>query len=271
MKKIIYSIIIFVLSLCFIPNVLALDTSLKIYDDANLLTPEEEANLKLKIDAFIEEYKMDMVLVTTSDNSSSGSTKHYAQDFYDYNGFGMGDTRDGILILIDRTYGYNDLWITTTGEAILIYDDNRINSILDDMVDQKPYGYYSMFEAFIDSSSAYALNGVAPSNKDYYIDEDGNYLRKRTFPWIWITILTLAVPSIVVGILMAKNKMIKKATQATAYLDQNSIEYTRKEDRFITTHTSSTYIPRNTGGSGGGSSIHSSHSGVSHGGGGRRC
>ena len=55
MKKIIYSIIIFVLSLCFIPNVLALDTSLKIYDDANLLTPEEEANLKLKIDAFIEE------------------------------------------------------------------------------------------------------------------------------------------------------------------------------------------------------------------------
>ena len=81
----------------------------------------------------------------------------------------------------------------------------------------------------------------------------------------------MAFPSFVLLLLMEKNKMIKKATQATAYLDQNSIEYTRKEDRFITTHTSSTYIPRNTGGSGGGSSIHSSHSGVSHGGGGRRC
>jgi len=68
--------------------------------------------------------------------------------------------------------------------------------------------------------------------------------------------------------------MIKKATTASAYLDQGSIQYTRREDRFITTHTSSVHIPRNTGGGGsssrGGSSVHSSGGG-SFGGGSRRC
>lgn len=269
MRKLVYNLLIFLACVLFLPTVSALDTSLKVYDDADLLTPEEEQLLKIKIDQFIEKYDMDMVVVTTNDNSSAGSTMHYAQDFYDFNGFGKGNTKDGLIFLIDKTYGNNELWISTTGEAILIYDDDRINWILDDVVDAKPNGYYSMFEAFIIGADRYASMGVAPSNSGSYIDEDGNLKHKREFPLGWIIIVSLTVPSIIVGVLVAKNKMIKKATQATAYLDQNSIEYTRKEDRFLTTHTSRTYIPRNTGG--GGSSTFSSHSGTTHGGGGRSC
>lgn len=274
MRKLSYSIFFFIACLLWIPSIYALDTSLKIYDDAHLLTVEEANQLKEKIDIFIEKYDMDIVLVTTNNSIGSGSTQDYAQDFYDFNGFGIGSKKDGILLLIDRTYGYNDLWMVTSGEAILIYDDSRIDSILDDIVYEKDSGHYQMFSAFIDSSSEYAEKGVAPSNSGNYVDIHGNIHLKRRFPWLWIIIITLAVPSIIVGILVSKNKMIKKATQASAYLDQNSIEYTRKEDRFITTHTSSVYIPRDTGGSsggGGGSTTFSSHSGTSHGGGGRRC
>lgn len=275
MRKLSYSIFFFITAFLFIPNIFALDTSLKIYDDADLLTSEEETQLKVKIDAFIDKYNMDMVIVTTNDNSSSGTTQDYAQDFYDYNGFGIGKTKDGILLLIDRTYGYNDLRIVTTGEAILIYDDIRIEYILDDIVYAKSDGYYQMALAFVDASSNYAEKGVAPSNSGYYIDVNGILKPKRFFPWFWVILISLAVPSIIVGVLVARNKMIKKEVQAAAYLDQNSIEYTRREDRFITTHTSSAYIPRNTGGSGGrsggGSSTFSSHSGTRHGGGGRRC
>ncbi len=275
MRKLSYSIFFFITAFLFIPNIFALDTSLKIYDDADLLTSEEETQLKVKIDAFIDKYNMDMVIVTTNDNSSSGTTQDYAQDFYDYNGFGIGKTKDGILLLIDRTYGYNDLRIVTTGEAILIYDDIRIEYILDDIVYAKSDGYYQMALAFIDASSSYAEKGVAPSNSGYYIDVNGILKPKRFFPWFWVILISLAVPSIIVGVLVARNKMIKKEVQAAAYLDQNSIEYTRREDRFITTHTSSAYIPRDTGGSGGGrsrgSSTFSSHSGTRHGGGGRRC
>lgn len=274
MRKISYGILIFIISLLFIPNAFALDTSIKVYDDAGLLSYDERVKLQEEAKEFVEKYNMDIVLVTTSNSYPSGTTA-YADDFYDYNGFGIGNTNDGLLLLIDRTYGYNDLWISTTGEAILVYDDNRIDNILDNIVLQKDNGYYAMFSTFISEASYYAEKGKAPSNNGYYINENGDMVHKRTFPWFMITIVSLIVPSVIVGILVSKNKMIKKETTASVYLDQSSVKYTRKEDRFITTHTSSVYVPRNTGGgsshSGGGSSVHRSSSGTSHGGGGRRC
>lgn len=274
MKKINKILFMLLFFFVFSLNVNALDTTLKVYDDADLLTDDEEQLLREQAQAFVSKYDMDLVIVTTSYNEGKG-TQNYAQDFYDYNGFGVGDTYDGILFLIDRTYGYNDTWMVTTGHAILVYDDARINAILDDIYYSKDNGYYAMFETFISSSSYYAEEGVAPSNEDMTIDENGNYVEKRVFPVGKSLIISFAVSTIVVLILMFKNKMVKKETRAAAYLDQSTINFSRKEDRFITTHTTRTYSPRNTssggsGGSRGGSSISRGSSGRSHGGGGRR-
>ena len=270
MKKVLFSIIFFFI---FVIPVSALDTSIKVYDDADLLTDDEEVKLRELALQYVEDHNMDLVIVTTLNNKGKG-TQNYAQDFYDYNGFGIGDTYDGILFLIDRTYGYNDAWITTTGHAILVYDDARIDSILDDVSYVKYEGYYAMFETFINSAYSYAEAGVAPSNQDMEIDKDGNYVEKRTFPWVQSLLISFGVSTIVVVIFIFKNKMVKKETRANAYLDEGSINFSRKEDRFITTNTTRTYSPRNTssssGGRSGGSSISRGSSGRSHGGGGRR-
>lgn len=274
MKKVSKVLLTIIFFFIFSINVNALDTSLKIYDDADLLSDYEEQLLREKAQSFVDEYDMDLVIVTTLYNEGKG-TEGYAQDFYDYNGFGVGSTYDGILFLIDRTYGYNDTWMVTTGNAILVYDDARIDSILDDIYYVKDNGYYAMFDTFIDSSSYYAELGIAPSNEDMEIDENGNYVEKREFPLGKSLIISFAVSTIVVVILLLKNKMVKKETRAAAYLDQSTINFSRKEDRFITTYTTRTYSPRNTsssggGGSRGGSSISRGSSGRSHGGGGRR-
>lgn len=273
MKKILPITVSIITFLCMMSNAFAMES--RVFDGAGLLTEEEISQLQEEIEAFIETYNMDLVLVTTLDSRSAGTTQDYADDFYDENGFGIGSTKDGILFLIDRTYGYNDVHMVTTGEAILIYDENRIDSIIDDVALQKNNGYYAMFSAFISSSASYAELGVAPSNTDYYIDSDGFMKRKRNFPFGMAFAISFAVSSVVVCILIHKNKMIKKAVTASAYLDQNTVQYSRKEDRFLTTHTSRVYIARDSsssggGGHGGGSSTHTGHSGVSHGGGGRR-
>lgn len=265
---------VFVFSFLMIIPVSALDTSLKVYDDADLLTESEEIKLRELALNFVEQYDMDIVLVTTSNNNGKG-TQDYAQDFYDYNEFGLNDTYDGLLFLIDRTYGYNDTWITTTGQAILVYDDIRIDSILDDIYYSKDYGYYSMFETFIESSSKYAAMGIAESNENMYIDEYGNYLQKRNFNVFKSLALSIVVSTVIVVIFLLRNRMVKKATYAREYLDKKSISFSRKDDRFISSHTDKTYSPRDTGSSGGsrrsgGSSISRGSSGRSHGGGGRR-
>jgi Beta-propeller domains of methanol dehydrogenase type len=242
----------------------------KIYDEANLLTENERELLNKLAEDFVKKYNLDLVIVTTLNNSSSGSTKAYAEDFYDYNGFGIGKTFDGILFLIDRTYGYNDTYFLTTGEAIRIYDDARIEYVLDDIAAKKESGYYAMFEQFIKSASDYASKGVSPLNKNKYINENGDLVEKRMFPIFPFILISLASSSIIVGILVFRNKMVKKATKAMEYLDQKTINYTRKEDSFVNTHTTRSRITTNSGGSGGGSSTSRGSSGRSHGGGGRR-
>lgn len=248
------------------------DASEKVYDFANLFTDTQESSLYQLIKNFITTYSMDMVIVTINSNNKS-SAMAYADDFYDYNDFGKGTTYDGLLFLIDMDT--REMWISTTGQAILMYNDNRIDAILDSSYSYiKSQKYFECAKAFITKSSSFAQQGIPSNNKNYEIDNKGNYKKKSTnliqdFPLFPAIIISFILSAITVIIARSKHKTIRKATQAKNYIIQNSINITRKEDRFLTSHTTKVYNPPSSSSSSGGSSTHSSSSGSSHGGGGR--
>lgn len=262
--------ILFIISLIFIgiKSVDAFDNTLKVYDYAQVLTEKEESKLKSSIDSYINEYNMDMVLVTVKYHTKN-TTKEYAEDFYDYNNFGIGNTKDGILFVIDFTFGYTDIYILTTGEAIRIYDDNRIDKMLDNIANKKDKGYYHMFESFTSDASNYANLGVPSSNSNTKIDSNGDLVYLETIHWPLIIIFSLLTPTIIVLIFVFKNRMVKKSTTAAYYLKDGSVVINVKRDNFITTNTTSVRI-NDSSSSSGGSSVSRGSSGRSHGGGGRR-
>ena len=260
MRKIKYIIILFLMFVGF-NNVSAFDTSLKVYDYAQILTPDEETELKRDIELYIANHNMEMALVTVKHHDKI-DTMNYADDFYDYNGFGIGNNYDGIIFVIDFTFWERgEIWMSTSGKAIDVYTDNRINSILDNVVAKKNYGYYEMLKEFISESDYYARQGIPTYN---------NY--DNTINWQTIIIISLVLPTIILVILICRNKMVKAATNASIYLVKDSVIINKRSDRFISTHTSSVRINDSSSSSGGGSrsSTHRSSSGRSHGGGGRR-
>lgn len=253
------------------------NASEKVYDFANLFTSSEESTLYNLINNFINNYNMDMAIVTINENNKS-SAMAYADDFYDYNDFGKGTTFDGLLFLIDMDT--REMWISTTGQAILMYDDNRIDIILDRaytyISSQK---YFECAKSFITSSFSYASQGIPYSNKDYTINSNGEYTKDiykliQHFPLFWAIIIAFIISTISVFIARSKHKTIKKATEANQYLIESSIKFTKIKDHLINSHVSKVYDPPSSsyggGSSGGGSSTHHSSSGRSHGGGGRR-
>lgn len=254
-----------------IMNIPSVDENLKVYDFANILTSEDETSLYNEATKFISEYNMDLVLVTIDDNFET--TQEYADDFYDYNYFGLTDTYDGVLILIDMDN--REFYISTTGEAILMYNDYRIDSILDNMTPyMKSSSYYQAFSTGITTLSDYAKNGIPEGNKSSYIDSNGNYVyvKNKSFPLSIFLIISFIVSTIVLIIFINKNKLVKKAYQASSYMDNNKKEIKNLGDIFLTTHTSRVRINTDSGGGSthsGGSSTHHSSSGTSHGGGGR--
>lgn len=248
----------------------------KVVDSANLLTEEQEERLQTACVDFVEQYGLDIVVVTIDDNQGKSSTA-YADDYYDYNGYGLGDDCSGLLLLIDMDA--RNLWISTTGEGIRVYTDTRIDRMLDDI-----YGYvaeedyFSGAMAFILSAGKYAAQGVTSDQYNYDTEtgESDPYYQ----PDFWKTLLKRMgqaalgslVLTLIVVIAVRGSKGKKETVNATTYLDSHNYHLYRKQDSFLRTSVSKTRInDSNSGGGGGGgrSSTHSGSSGTSHGGGGR--
>lgn len=101
------------------------------------------------------------------------------------------------------------------------------------------------------------------------LTKKGDIVYYKKINYFFSVVGSLIITAIVIAILVNKNKMIKKATNANLYFNKDLAKITEKNDKFLTTHTTSVSLSSSSGGSGSGSSTHSSSSGSSHGGGGR--
>ena len=290
--------LLIILAIFFIPSIVfaenltpKVDETQKIYDYADLLTDEEEKQLFELVDYYIDKYNQDMVVVTISENPygvSDTYTMNYADDFYDYNNFGKGENKDGILILIDMANRYP--WISTTGNAIILYDDARINQMHDLAFDYLKNGeYYNALKTYVETATALADYGIPESNQNVsysdivntycYSPSKGLYLCKsveKKVNWIVSLITGIALAVIILLIHLGKYKGIRLAKNANTYL--GSVERGPNVDQFLTTFTSKVRRSHDDSSSGGhsggghigGSSFHVGGSGSFHGGGGGR-
>ncbi len=230
----------------------AVDATEKVYDFADLFTDTEEQQLYTEIRKYIDNHNMDLAVVTINNNNKT--PEEYSDDFYDYNDF---DQKGGVLFLIDM---YNrEIYMSTTGSAIKMYNDYRVNQALDMvykyMSDKR---YYNGVQEYISIISNYAYDGI-PNNSDH---KKSNTLSRDIFMSIAIGLL---ITIIVVNILIHKNKMVRKATTAKEYLDIDSVNIENIGEIIISSNTVRKRIEHDTYS---GSSTHSGSSGSSHGGGG---
>lgn len=248
----------------------------RVNDLADLLSLDQMESLEEKLDTLSQTYQMEIAIVTTNDTEGKTS-RDYADDFYDTNGYGYGDNYDGALFLIDMDN--RQLWISTSGLAARYLTDSRIERLNDTIA---PYltkaNYYEGCNVFINGIENYFKSGI-PSNshltfedgKKPFTNSYGNPLTPKNYLlYAGIALLVaLVMASIVRAIISYRYKHPRHTVPATLP-DRLSVNYTEKHDQFISTHTTRTKIETSSSsGGGGGSSMHTSSSGRSHGGGGR--
>lgn len=235
--KLKYIFFVFLSFIIFTINVSAIDTSLKVYDNADVFSDAEETIIKDKINEYISTYDMDLVIVTTSINTY-GTTEEFLEHFYQDNNFGITSKKNGTIMAIDldnNIYEY-----ISYGEMQRYLDDNRIDKIydyVDEMYSSNNKNYYVLATSFIEQLDYYVSLGIPDSNKNTYVSIDGIMHMKRTFPWFNTSIIALITSSIIVLIFAYKSKMIKKANSANHYIDDKSVNITNRVDKFVTTHT----------------------------------
>lgn len=98
-KKLLSFILAFLLCVSLVPAALADSDKSIVYDQEGLFDEFDTEIINGKLAELNRIYSVDVAVVTAF--SLDGKTaEEYADDFYDENGIGQGENKDGILLLI---------------------------------------------------------------------------------------------------------------------------------------------------------------------------
>ncbi|MBP5153661.1 MAG: TPM domain-containing protein [Lachnospiraceae bacterium] len=121
----------------------------RIIDEGDLLTEAEEKELEARSSAIRSEHGTDLVVLTTNDLHGK-NIMDVADDYYDYNGYGVGSDRTGILLVISVEPGDRQYWLSTCGSDIRRFKDEieDMKSVLVSYLKNGRYG--DAAKAFMD-------------------------------------------------------------------------------------------------------------------------
>jgi uncharacterized protein len=232
----------------------------RVVDNAGLLSPGQKGSLIYLLDYVSARYSVDLVIVT--ENSIGGANPmDYADDFFDYNGYGLGNDRAGCLFLI--VTGTRDYWFSTSGRGIKILNPYALKKLKADAVKfLREDNYYAAFNSFLENWEKFMV--LDSRNRSYNFFYQWNAVLVL-IGWL----ISLAIGFIVVSIWKKRMNTALLKTQADAYMIPESLAFNVKTDKFLYSVVTKTERPRDDSSSSGGG-IHTSSSGRSHGGGGGR-
>lgn len=233
-----------------------------VVDQAGLLTEAERTQLTEKLNGISHEHRMDVVLVT-ADDLGGKSPRDYADDFYDYNGYGKGPNYDGILLLVsmeDRDY-----WISTCGAGITAFTDAGIEYLAEQFLEPLSNGDYALaFNRYADTCVELLIK--AEQGNPYDVAD----LPEEPFHLFGAIVISLGIGFLVAfiatAIMKGQLKSVRAQSGAADYVKKDSLKVTKRQDLFLYRQVTRRELPKSN--SGGGSSVHRSSSGRSHGGGG---
>lgn len=262
----------------------------RVFDQAGLFSETEIIQLEEKIAQCRKSTKMDVVIVSAYADGER-SAEEYADDYYDYGGFGVGKKASGVLLLYYMDgpgQPGGECYISTTGTMINMLTDERIESILDGVYgDLGNRDFAGAAEHFLEDVKAYVKEGV--ESGQYTYDRDtGEIVRYHS-----IRLYEVAIAMVIAGISagsvcldIKKRYAMKQSSREVsnslqAYRADCAFHFSVAGDKMVNKYVRSVPIPRNTSSGSGGrghsgsssagrSTIHTSSSGSSHGGGGRR-
>lgn len=287
MKKKIFALLIcLIIMFCAVPFLVTAQSipdtrqCARLDDSADLLSDSEEEALLWLLDSESEKNQFDFVIHTTN---SIGNTKieNYADDYFDYNGFGYGENGDGAVLVI--AMDIREYYISTCGRGIGLFSDEAIDYCESAFVPELSSGnYYQAFSEYLTAAADIVENGFnyTYNNSDFNYNYDYNYdYGYDDYYYNEFGITEKIVVSIIFGFVIAiiiactqaaKLKSVRSQRSAVNYVKENSFRLSQQSDRFLYRNVTKRRKPKQTSGSGGSGGVRTGSSGRSHGGGGGR-
>lgn len=247
----------------------------RVYDYADVLTDEEEDDLRRLIAEYEEKSHVDLVLVTIrqyvgqDDITWDNNMMAIADGFYDVGAYGWNQPHGDGALLLDNWYedengSQKGSWLSTSGRMERIIGAAEEGYVFDAMT------------GYIDSQPCKAYRRALKKLSDYG-DSFQTFGAGEKGPGITMAVLVSTIFALCYAIMNLRQTKARDTTTPTSYVRNGRPVINSASDDFIRKSVSSHRIQSSSSGGGsrshsGGGSYGSHHSsgGHSHGGGGRR-
>ncbi len=149
----------------------------RVVDVADIFTDSEEKEIAGLISRSSAESGKDIVVFT--DVSTYGlERKIYAADFYDFNGYGFGEEREGVCLMICMDPDDRGWWTCCTGSDTMgLYTQDIANSIDDELYNYMVDGDYAAgVSDWIKNMKTLFVKGI-PFIPEWYPDRGSDFVR----------------------------------------------------------------------------------------------
>lgn len=213
-------------------------------DNADVLTDAEEAELLSRLETLGEANDIEVGVITV-DSYDGEDPQAFADDFYEYNGYGYGENDDGFIVVFNTGEGdgNRNIAISTHGKGADLLTDMEIDVIIEMMITPIKNGDFAgAFDTFVEESES-------------AIDESISLL---AIPLA--IVIGFGIAFLIVKIQASKLKTVVQKADAADYV--GNVVLTYQNDQFM--YRNVTRSPKVKSDS---SSTHTSSSGRTHGGG----
>lgn len=251
MKRVWCTLVVVLLTCCWmiLPASAVERTGLPlVVDETGVLSQQELDTLNVKAEEMEEEYHCDVV-VAYINTLNGANVMDYADDYFDYNGYGYGSSHDGILLLVaaeEREY-----WMTCTGKGMEYFDRYTRDNL---EYNFQPYlaqgDWYNAAGSFLVGAETVLYQQTQPASVS---------------PVMILVDLALGflLSWILLGVMEADLHPVTKGVEASQYIAKNGVQMSDSKDIFLRSVRRARPIERESRG-GGDSSTHVSSSGTTH-------
>lgn len=238
-------------------------------DQAGLYSQSELAELEAKQQEVSDLTGWNIAVVTSNVGfgTDGADAMRYAEDYYDVT---FGSDSSSIVYLIDLDYRH----FAMDGDVLNYFNTSRLDNMID-ACNEKYFDYddvghletfYYYIEYYYNKGTVQYDSNVGAKGEDFVpsmgIDKEFN------FTALLAGVIAGAVAAAIgIAIVISRYKF-HHAPTANCYLNSNTINMYRRQDRFVREYTTRTRIDSDSGGSSHGGGGGHSHGGSSHGGGG---
>ena len=226
-------------------------------DAAGLLTGSENESLNALADELSARYACEIIIVTV-DSLDGWVVEEFTEAVYQQYGYGCGDGKDGVILLLSMEY--RDFDMAAYGYGNVAFTDYGKEALLENVL---PYlrenDWYGAFYAFISRCGDYLDSARSGSPVDVHYEPVPPVTPAKVITALAFGFIAALIVS---GILKGKMKSAILQSRADRYMQ--SLNLRQQQDRFIRKETHRVRHESSSGGGKGGGGTTVNSSGFSH-------